>query len=107
MQAVRALSNLNVDPLREYLASCEQPFKVSELYATADAARFADTSVRLSESRAIVDPKLTALSEALVLSTITCYAPTSRMSSTRRAASFSGTPTTAAAPPTSSRSTPF
>jgi len=64
MQCVRSLTNLDVEPLREHLASCGQPFKTSELYATADASRFADTSVRLSESRAIVDPKLAALSEA-------------------------------------------
>ena len=66
MQCVRSLTNLDVEPLREHLASCGQPFKTSELYATADASRFADPSVRLSESRAIVDPKLAALSEALV-----------------------------------------
>lgn len=65
MQSVRALTGIDVGPIRAFLAKCDEPFKISELYATADSTRFADTDVRLSQSRAIIDPSLSALCEKL------------------------------------------
>ena len=58
MLSVRTLSALDVGSIRTFLASCEQPWEPSELYATATSENVLEDSIRKSESQTIVDPQL-------------------------------------------------
>ena len=63
---MRELSGLEIEPLCAYLEACDAPFQPSQLYSAAEDAKFVDTSLRLSEYRALTDERLFDIAEALV-----------------------------------------
>ena len=55
-----------LEPIKAYLSACALPFRPSMLYDAGQERKFQDPARRLSEFRAIVDPRLFDLAEKVV-----------------------------------------
>ena len=66
MPLFRALHDLNVASIVDFVSASAAPYEPSQLYATATAENVEEDSIRRSESRTLVDEKLFSLCRALV-----------------------------------------